>query len=105
MSVRMHDGAVRDGFTLKIANRSFRDKTVEVSFSGVAGALLKTPGAPATPGPLEVTVEANTVRAARIFVIVPPTAAGAPNTPAAFLVRDGKDQALAKTVFATGAAP
>jgi cytochrome c oxidase accessory protein FixG len=105
MSVRLHDGAVRDGYTLKIANRSFRDKTVEVSFSGVPGARLKTPGAAATTGPLKVVVEANAVRAARIFVIAPPGGIALANTPAAFVVRDGKDQALAKTTFVSGVSP
>jgi cytochrome c oxidase accessory protein FixG len=105
MSVRLHDGAVRDGYTLKIANRSFRDKTVQVSFSGIAGARLKTPGAPATSGPLNLVVEANESRAARIFVIVPPGAAVQSNTPVAFTVRDGQDLAQARTVFTLGAAP
>jgi cytochrome c oxidase accessory protein FixG len=104
MAVRLHDGAVRDGYTLKIANRSFRDKTGEVSFAGIPGARLKTPGAPATSGPLSVLVEANESRAARVFVIAPPGAAGQANTPASFTVRDGKDEATARTVFTTGAA-
>ncbi len=75
MAVRLHDGAVRDGYTLKIANHSFRDKTVEVSFAGIPDARLKTPGAPATSGTLNVLVEANESRAARVFVIAPPGAA------------------------------
>ena len=105
MAVRLHVGAVRDGYTLKIANRSFRDKTVEVSFSGIPGARLKTPGAPATPGPLHVVVEANESRAARVFVIAPAGAATQENTPVAFTVRDAKDQAQVKSVFTLGAAP
>ncbi|MET0272368.1 MAG: cytochrome c oxidase accessory protein CcoG [Phenylobacterium sp.] len=105
MFVRLHDGAVRDGYTLKIANRSFYDKTVQVGFSGISGARLKTPGAPATDGPLDVLVEANTVRTARIFVVAPPTAVAVPNLPVAFVVRDGAKAYSAKTVFTSGAAP
>ncbi|HEX2817541.1 MAG TPA: cytochrome c oxidase accessory protein CcoG, partial [Phenylobacterium sp.] len=36
MFVRMQDGSVRDGYTLKIANRSFYAKTFAVRFSGLA---------------------------------------------------------------------
>ena len=105
MFVRLHDGAVRDGYTLKIANHTFRDRTVEVRFSGIAGARLKTPGAPATSGPLNVLVEANEARAVRVFVIAPTGAATQPNTPVIFTIGDARDQASAKTVFTSGAAP
>lgn len=103
MAVRLQDGSVRDGYTLKIANRTFRDKTVEVSFTGVAGVRLKTPGAPATPGPLRVLAEANAIRAARVFVIAPPGSTSQRDTPVAFVVREGQNEVQAKTIFTTGA--
>jgi len=104
MFVRMQDGSVRDGYTLKIANRTFYAKTLTVRFDGVAGARLKTPGAPPQAGDLTVSVEPNAIRAVRIFVTVPPGAsAGA--TPAIFTVSDGHAQARAKTVFDSGAQP
>jgi len=103
MFVRLHDGSVRDGYTLKIANRSFYSRSFTVSFEGLAGARLKTPGAPATPGDLVLTVEPNTVRSARVFVIAPPVPAGAASIPAAFTVRDAKETARVATVFDTGA--
>jgi len=95
---------VRDGYTLKIANRSFYPKTLAVRFSGVDGARLKAPGAPPTAGDLLVTVDPNAVRSARIFVTVPQGASAGP-VPAAFTVGDGRDRARAKTVFDSGAAP
>src|SRR5512140_3028415 len=55
MFVRMQDGSVRDGYTLKIANRTFYPKTVAVHFEGVPGAQLKTPGSPPTAGDLQVS--------------------------------------------------
>jgi cytochrome c oxidase accessory protein FixG len=105
MAVRLHDGAVRDGYTLKIANHAFRDKTVEVSVAGLAGARLKTPGAPATSGPLRLVVEANESRAARVFVIAPPGAATPTDIPVVFTVRDAVDQAQVKSVFTFGTTP
>jgi len=104
MFVRMQDGSVRDGYTLRIANRSFYPKTVSVHFNGPAGAVLKTPGAPPTAGDLQVTVDANAIRAARIFVVAPPGAPAGPRA-AAFTVRDRRDQARANTVFDAGAQP
>jgi cytochrome c oxidase accessory protein FixG len=102
MYVRMQDGSVRDGYTLKIANRSFYPKTLVVRFEGLSGVRLKTPGAPPAAGDLRVAVEPNAVRSARIFVIAPPgTPAG--DVPAAFTVSDGHDQSRARTVFDSGA--
>jgi len=104
MYVRMQDGSVRDGYTLKIANRSFYPKTVSVHFKGLPGARLKTPGSPPTAGDLLVTIEPNAVRAARIFVVAPPGAAAGPH-PTAFTIRDGRDHARANTVFDAGTQP
>jgi cytochrome c oxidase accessory protein FixG len=101
--VRLHDGSVRDGYTLKIANRSFHPKTVLVSVTGVDGAKLKTPGAPASAGPISVTIPANEVTSTRIFVIAPPTSWPSAHVDAAFVARDGADEIRTKTAFATGA--
>jgi len=99
MYVQLRDGSVRDGYTLKIANRAFEDREMIVSFAGVPGVKLKTPGEPATSAPLRVKVEANQIRAVRLFVIAPPGALTAEKTPVAFTVRAGGDTADAKTVF------
>jgi cytochrome c oxidase accessory protein FixG len=103
MFVRLQDGSVRDGYTLKVSNRSFEPKTLQVSFVGVPGAVLRTPGAAASAGELAVIVEPNEVRAVRVFVIAPPGLT-APDLPAAFVVRDGDEEVRAKTTFITGAA-
>ncbi len=102
MYVRLQDGAVRDGYTLKIANRSFQTRTVQVGFEGVAGARLKAPGAPASSGPLAVVASANEIATARIFVIARPPFRDE-DLPAAFVVRDGQAEVRTRTVFRTGA--
>jgi len=68
----------------------------------VPGARLKTPGAQVTPGSIPVAVDANAVRAVRIFAIAPPAADRPPNLPVTFTVRDGATSAVAKTVFTSG---
>ena len=99
--VRLHDGAIRDGYTLKIANRGFEAQTYSVRFSGVP-ALLKTPGETATSGQLTVTVPGNEVRAVRVFASAPAAALTSPNMPATFTVTGGGHVASADTIFLSG---
>jgi cytochrome c oxidase accessory protein FixG len=99
--VRLHDGSIRDGYTLKIANRSFHDETFTVRFSGLP-ALLKTPGAQATTGTLTVTVPANEVRGVRVFASVPAAALKSSNMPLTVTVEGGGHTASAKTIFLSG---
>ncbi|WP_374658970.1 cytochrome c oxidase accessory protein CcoG [Phenylobacterium sp.] len=103
--VRLHDGAVRNGYTLKIANRTFYPQTYQVRFEGPSGARLKTPGLTPVGDTVAVDVPANEVRSVRIFATLPPNAVSAPNLPAAFVVQAPKgEQARAKTTFLSGAA-
>jgi len=101
--VRLHDGAVRNGYTLKIANRGFQPTSVVVRFEGVAGARLRAPGKPADDT-LRVTLDPNQVTAVRVFVTARPEALTASSLPAAFVVQ-GRDRSVrAKTTFLSGAA-
>lgn len=99
--VRLHDGAVRDGYTLKITNRSFFARRFDVSFDGVPSARLSQPG---VNGPVSVTVPADQVASVRVFVTVPADIGLAASTPVRFTARAGDVQAGAKTVFLSGAA-
>ena len=100
--VRLKDGAIRDGYTMKIANRSFETRTYEVTFSGVPGATLKTPGEPA--GQLRFEVPANEGRAFRVFVTARPEDLAGANMPAVFRATSGDAAVTAKTTFLSGAA-
>lgn len=102
--VRMQDGDIRNGYTLKIANRTFQPMSARIAFEGVAGASLKTPGVDATPGALTVTVEPNQIRAVRVLVTAPPDALPHVNMPAAFVVRAGDADQSVETTFLSGAA-
>lgn len=102
--VRLHDGAIRNGYTLKIANRTFEPMTAQIAFSGVAGVTLKTPGEDATAGPLSVTVEPNQVRAVRVLVTAPAQALPSENMPAAFRIEAGDRVSNVSTTFLSGAA-
>lgn len=98
--IRLHDGAVRNGYTLKIANRTFEPQTVEVSFAGVPGATLRTPGE--APGAVRTTVPANEVRAVRVFVSANPDDDAPESLPASFTIRGARGAFDTKTTFITG---
>jgi polyferredoxin len=99
--IRLHDGSIRNAYTLKIANRSFEAMPVVVRFSGVPGARVSTPGEPA--GAVRAVLPPNEVSAVRVFVTSPADALAAPSLPAAFEVRASRASARAKTVFLSDA--
>jgi len=99
--IRLHDGAIRNGYTLKISNRTFEPRTYTVAFAGVPGAALKTPGEPAADQ-LAIAVEPDSVRAVRVFVSAPAAATSQAMTPVAFKMRDGDRTTNVKTVFISG---
>ena len=99
--VRLSDGAVRNGYTLKIANRTFEPTTVEVRFAGIEGAKLRSPGKPAGE-PLRFEVEPNRVTPVRVFVTVPYEQVGEGQKGAAFEVSAGDERQLVQTAFTFG---
>jgi cytochrome c oxidase accessory protein FixG len=103
--VRLHDGAVRNGYTLKIANRSFEARRFDVSFDGVERASMKVAGARDSDlavGHVTVEVGPDQTRAVRVFVTAAPQAYREDELKAEFEIRTGKEKAEAKTVFITG---
>jgi cytochrome c oxidase accessory protein FixG len=101
--VRLHDGSIRNGYTLKISNRTLEPQTFQVAFSGVPGTVLKTPGEPVSRSELSTTVDADGEGALRLFVIAPASATTQAMTPAAFRIRSKDGAETEKTVFISGA--
>jgi polyferredoxin len=99
--VRLSDGAVRNGYTLKITNRGFEPASVDIRYAGVPGAVLRAPGRPETD-PLRVVVEPNRVTAVRVFVTAPSDEAGAGSRDAAFEIRSGDRTRTVRTAFDYG---
>jgi cytochrome c oxidase accessory protein FixG len=100
--VTLRDGSVRNGYTLKIDNRSFEKRNLQIGFAGVSGATLKAPGEPATHGSLPVSVEPNQVRSVRIFVIAPQASAVARSLPVSFVLSQPGSEVRTSSVFLTG---
>ena len=100
--VRMQDGDVRNGYTLKIANRTFEPMSAQVAFSGVTGVEIKTPGVEVTQGPTTLVVEPNQVRTIRVLVTAPREALPQANMPATFTVKAAGATQAVETTFLSG---
>jgi len=100
--IRLHDGAIRNAYTLKITHRGFQPATFTIGFSGLAGATLKTPGETASSGGLTVTVKPDEVRAVRVFVSAPAAALPAANLPVAFTIKSDIGSSEVRTIFLSG---
>lgn len=100
-SVRLHDGAVRNGYTLKIANHGFETATVEIRYGGVPGAILRSPGRPESD-PLTLQVDPNRVTSVRVFVTAPAAEVAEGSRPASFEVRSGDERQSVRTAFEYG---
>jgi cytochrome c oxidase accessory protein FixG len=102
MFVRLHDGSIRNGYTLKIANRTLKPQTYRVSFAGVPGAVMKTPGAPPSTSGLFTTVDADSEGSLRVLVSAPRGAATNDLTPAAFRISSPGADETERTTFVSG---
>jgi cytochrome c oxidase accessory protein FixG len=97
--VRLHDGSVRNGYTLKIDNRSFQRRAFRIGFSGLPGDTLQTPGAAPTTGPLVVNAQPNQVLSVRVLVTAPPEALPVQSLPVVFTVSQGQTSWRAASTF------
>ena len=100
--VRLHDGSIRDGYTLKVANRTFQRQTYQVTLSGLSAYNLKTPGVEPTHGALTLTVEPDQVQSLRVLVAAPESAFALSSVPVTFHLRSGAISADTQSVFLSG---
>ncbi len=100
--VRLHDGSVRDGYTLKVANRTFERQVFKVEVSGLAKDDLKTPGAPSSSTSLTFVVEPDQVGSMRLLVSAPESALPEPSMPIDVKIHSRDVTADAKSVFLSG---
>jgi cytochrome c oxidase accessory protein FixG len=74
--VRLSDGHIRNGFTVKLRNMEARPREMEVSLDGLAGAAmwLETGSRDGAARTIRTTVPADSLAKLRIFVVAPPGA-------------------------------
>jgi cytochrome c oxidase accessory protein FixG len=101
--VRMADGGVRNGYTLKIINMEPRARNVTITVEGAPGAEIKAVGATMTsPDAAKITARPDTVTEAHIYVALPADALTADSNTLTFVVADGTGEARNNSTFLTG---
>ena len=100
--VQLSDGAIRNGYTIKILNMQARRRTFRLTTSGITGAAMTLAGsdrAPATA--VDLVVMPDKLRAAKIYVKVPAANLTARRVPFTFTVRDkaGGEMSSYKAIF------
>ncbi len=102
--ISLHDGSIRDGYTLKVANRTFDRQVFTVTVNGLSRYSLKTPGDPASSSALTLVAEPNQVASMRLLVSAPADALSAPALPVTFQIRSKTVTAVKRSVFLSGQA-
>jgi polyferredoxin len=92
-----HDGLVRNGYTLRFANKWSEPRAFALTVSGVAGATVKSEEADALPdGRLKVTLDPDATLEAQLYVTAPVGSAAPAGAPIAMTITDLKNGETAK---------
>jgi cytochrome c oxidase accessory protein FixG len=98
-----HDGMVRNGYTLRFANKWSEPREFALSVSGVADATVKSEEADMTPdGRLKVTLDPDATLEAQLYVTAPVASAagaGAPITMTATDLKNGETATVSDHFF------
>jgi cytochrome c oxidase accessory protein FixG len=75
VAVKLSDGSVRNGYTVKLLNKALEPRTISLSVEHLRGAKIAIDGVEHVEGAhANIDVEPNRVRALRVFVTVAPAA-------------------------------
>lgn len=102
--VRLADGGVRNGYTIRVLNKSPHERRVTLATSSLPGAELYTMGGAPAPT-LVIDARADDVTTLRVYVVGRSQAET--STPFDFILREAEtgDAAHRRAVFITGGAP
>ncbi|MDR3508750.1 MAG: cytochrome c oxidase accessory protein CcoG [Caulobacteraceae bacterium] len=100
--IRLSDGEIRNGYTLKLMNRSNSGTTYKIDFVGPAGARVKAVGAESGAGALSVDLGPDGQRSLQVFVTAPIGDDQPHSVPAKFVIHSPAGSAEKKTVFLSG---
>ena len=102
--VALRDGSVRDGYTLKLSNRTFSPETFTITVDGLAGATLRTSGEDAPMTALQIQVPIDASRAVKVFVMAPADEARPTILPITFNFSADGHAVTHKSAFVSGSA-
>ena len=96
--VRLSDGSIRNGFTVKILNMEQRPRSFVVSAEGLPGSSMTMTGGDGAPlREFTIDVEADKLRAIKVYVAVPPLLLEGEQVPFEFKVVEQASQTTAET--------
>jgi cytochrome c oxidase accessory protein FixG len=101
--VQLADGGVRNGYTLKLMNRSRDSRTLQLGVSGIKARQVKLIGDGEINPSVSLRVDADKVRTVRILVTVAPADLSTSHS-LTFSLADGDEKREVETVFVPGAA-
>ncbi len=95
--VRLHDGSLRNAYTLKLVNKYTHDVSFTVTVEAAMRAKLQVAGSTDAPADaITILVPADSVGAYRVFLDAAPGGVEAKNAEITFLLRDTTDNILIK---------
>ena len=100
--VRLSDGSIRNGYTLKIMNRSNAPAAYRIDFSGPAGAQLKGVGVNKVGADLQTNIDRDGQTEMQVFVTAPADPDRPLSVPSVFKVTSPSGGVQTKTVFLSG---
>ena len=100
--VRLSNGDIRNGYTLKIMNRSNAPATFHIDFAGPAGARLRGVGVRGANGGLQARLDPDGQTGMQVFVTAPNDPNRPLSVPASFKVSSAAGGAQTRTVFLSG---
>jgi cytochrome c oxidase accessory protein FixG len=103
IAVRLSDGTIRNGYTVKILNMKPEERRFLVSVEGLRGAAMTRAGSDDAPAAdMELAVPSDDLRTVKIYVAASPEAIDGEEAPVRFVVRDlaGPESATYESVFA-----
>jgi len=100
--VRLSDGEIRNGYTLKIMNRSNAAALYRITFSGPAGARLKGVGVDHVGDELQARIDRDGQAEMQVFVTAPVDPDRPLSVPSVFKAASGSGGVQTKTVFLSG---
>ncbi len=100
--VRLSNGDIRNGYTLKIMNRSDAAATFDIAFAGPQGARLRGIGVDHLGSDLQARLDADGQAEMQVFVTAPADPERPLSVPSVFKVTSAKRGVQTKTVFLSG---
>ncbi len=100
--VRLSDGSIRNGYTLKIVNKESAERDFRVRLEDAPALTMRAIGIETEDGAVRLAVAGDDLRAVRIFVTAAPGVATAASLPLTISVEDADGARVsARTVFMT----